>query len=89
MVKLQLPELELADPYFGRPAKVDMVLGVGLMAELLGQHNKREGSFLLQESKLGWLVSGNGSGANQHRAAVVMAVADVELEPPWQKFWQM
>uniref|UniRef100_A0A182I0J5 Peptidase aspartic putative domain-containing protein n=1 Tax=Anopheles arabiensis TaxID=7173 RepID=A0A182I0J5_ANOAR len=49
------------DPTFKKPERIDILIGAGLFAELLGEGKIRLASYLprLLETKLGWIVSGN------------------------------
>ncbi|XP_017466036.1 PREDICTED: uncharacterized protein LOC108358971 [Rhagoletis zephyria] len=49
----------LADPTFDQPAKVQMLLGVGVWATLMQDNMRRlSSSFVAQETRLGWLLFG-------------------------------
>ena len=55
-----LSDLELADPEFGTPGQIDMLLGDNMFIEVLF-HGWRVGppnSTVAVETKLGWIISG-------------------------------
>ncbi|XP_039746104.1 uncharacterized protein LOC120623888 [Pararge aegeria] len=56
-----LPALELADPFFGTPNKIDMVLSVGVYSKILleGLIKGPPGTPIAQKTRLGWILSGD------------------------------
>lgn len=59
--RLPIPQnLPLADPSFYEPSQVDLLLGAGIFYNLIctGQLKLGLGSPVLQETQLGWIVSG-------------------------------
>ncbi|XP_062538988.1 uncharacterized protein LOC134207280 [Armigeres subalbatus] len=53
-------DVVLADPTFDQPGRIDLILGVGIFYDLLrdGQIKNRSGDPVLQNTALGWVVSG-------------------------------
>jgi hypothetical protein len=65
-------DIKLADPHFNQPGAIDMLIGADLFYELFLPNRKtKPGHPVLQETVLGWIVSGrtpavNNSSAKQH-----------------------
>ena len=60
-------DLTLADPDFGNPSKVDLLLGVDVFAEIMmqGRRTGPPGSPVAFETKFGWVLTGGvGSCTN-------------------------
>lgn len=55
-----LPSLELADPSFNHPGKVDLLLGAEVYSKIMmeGLVQGTNGSFMAQKTKFGWVLSG-------------------------------
>jgi len=49
---------ELSDPTFDTPGPIDMLIGVEKYNELLLDRRVKEGTLYLQDTKIGWIVSG-------------------------------
>ena len=58
--------VELADPYFNKPQKIDLLLGAEVFFELLevGQLTLGENNPILQKTVFGWVVSGRCGAKN-------------------------
>ncbi|XP_011858236.1 PREDICTED: uncharacterized protein LOC105555806, partial [Vollenhovia emeryi] len=89
---LKLPEhIELADPEFYKPSKIDALIGAELFYELLcvGQIrlNSNKG-ILLQKTRLGWLITGKieCSGVTTKQSLCHIAR---DLEQQVERFWEM
>lgn len=92
-VNIDLPDearQNLADRYFESPATIDMILGAGILARIIGTRNKlTKDGFLVQKSRLGWLVSGGAvATASVVGVATVVSVED-SLQPLLQRFWEL
>ncbi|XP_044312743.1 uncharacterized protein LOC123037186 [Drosophila rhopaloa] len=74
--------LNLADPEFFRPQRIDLLIGASLFYELLcvGQVQLSAGLPLLQKTRLGWVVCGGGSPV-ERRSLVATACKDVTKSP--------
>ncbi|KAF0706234.1 Integrase catalytic domain-containing protein, partial [Aphis craccivora] len=59
---LKIPDgIELADPLFMQPQKIDMILGAGVFFDLLCQEQNIKNyphKFIFQKTQLGWIVCG-------------------------------
>lgn len=53
-----IPDEQLADSYFFKPQKINLLIGAGLFWHLLLPGTKYQNSLVIQETKLGWIVSG-------------------------------
>ncbi|XP_062703860.1 uncharacterized protein LOC134286283 [Aedes albopictus] len=86
------PDLNLADPRFNIPARVDMLIGAELFFELLITERLKLdiGQPMLWRSELGWIVC--GSYRSNQRPVVVTTVhcqpAETNLEDTVQRFWE-
>ncbi|XP_043065437.1 uncharacterized protein LOC122320892, partial [Drosophila ficusphila] len=89
--------LQLADPDFHKPQKIDLLIGASLFFELLcvGQIKLTPGLPLLQKTRLGWVVAGGGSEHRESSALAaqtsVSSVEEVEspLDEILRRFWEI
>ncbi|XP_076664982.1 uncharacterized protein LOC143367242 [Andrena cerasifolii] len=84
--------IRLADPYFYRPAPVDLLLGAGTALSLLcvGQINLSppDGPDLyLQKTRLGWVIGGSAptTQTNRNRCCHTTAALQFDIN----KFWEL
>lgn len=61
--KTNLSDLHFADPDFGHPGKIDILLGIDIYADVLLQcwRNEPPGSPTAFETKFGWVLAGRAS----------------------------
>jgi hypothetical protein len=85
-----LEGLQLADPDFGTPGRVDVLLGIDIFSSALLQGRRHGGSNLpiALETCFGWVVTGNVQGNHpqriiSHHASIL---SDNEL---LQRFWEL
>ena len=85
-----LEGLQLADPDFGTPVRVDVLLGIDIFSSALLQGRRHGGSNLpiALETCFGWVVTGNVQGNHpqriiSHHASIL---SDNEL---LQRFWEL
>lgn len=89
---LELQELELADPGFTTPGKIDILLGAEVYGDLLldGIIKHPEGNLVAQNTILGWVVSGRmtqeAMSARKHITNLHAQVKDDEL---LRQFWEV
>ena len=60
-----LSALPLADPQYGQPGRIDILLGIGIYVQVM-RHGRREGppgSPSAFETELGWVLAGNVANA--------------------------
>lgn len=80
----------LADPHFNVPTSVDMLLGSDILSELMLK-GIILGSPLAQETKLGWIISGQTKGLIGDKFCNVyhINVFDDKLDIQLEKFWEV
>lgn len=87
---LDLPlHIELADPSFFSPSKIDILLGADVFWEIVCNQQIRLGRNkpTLQESELGWLISGpTGVGLLSHNRACHFTH---NIETSLSRFWEI
>lgn len=77
----------LSDPSFETPAKVDMILGAGVLAWIMGQKNELTlDGFLAQDTRLGWLVSGGSIAIGGAVGVGATVLEEEDLHSLLQKF---
>lgn len=83
---------KLADPTFGVPAPLEVLLGAGVWAVIMldGKRIDRQG-IALQPSHLGWLMFGGGVQAVQELqcAAIIESLEELTLDRQLQRFWEL
>lgn len=86
------PELQLADPKFRLPAKIDMILGVAFFARIISSeiHRSDQSGLIAMNSRLGWLILGESkitknTSYKQVKAMVVIEETRNEIS----KFWEI
>lgn len=84
--------LQLADPEFYRPQRVDMLIGVGQFFGLLktGKVKLAESLPFLQETVFGWVVGGlaDSTSWKYEVTRCNVAVQDAELNDLVERFWE-
>ncbi|XP_049866249.1 uncharacterized protein LOC126366948 [Pectinophora gossypiella] len=95
----KLQSTELADPSFGTPNKVDLLLGAEVYSQILlvGLIRSPSSSVIAQKTKLGWILSGrlyespvNDSHINTfHNAVTSMHLAQSEDSELLKRFWEI
>ena len=89
-----LSDLHLADPDFGQPAKIDILLGVDVYVDVLlqGRRNGPPGTPVALETKFGWVLAGktNALSLPQHNVASHhVAVTSTSGDEILRKFWEI
>lgn len=88
----------LADPNFHKSQRIDLLIGAGLFFDLIctGQIRISDSKLILQETKLGWTVSGGISHSNIKRSSLVsltkaptQQIQDSSLEDLVKRFWEI
>ena len=85
----KIPEgLELADPRFNIPGKVDMLLGSDIFWEILQERKlKMKDSIEFRDTQLGWIVTGQLKLSEQSENDRVLTVTPMcELTSYWKNF---
>jgi hypothetical protein len=87
-----LSGLAFADPEFGRPGKIDLLLGVEVYADIMLQ-GRRSGSFespTAFETSFGWVLSGRTESAVSSQVCVTSHVSTTTNDDDiLRKFWEI
>ncbi|XP_041449058.1 uncharacterized protein LOC121404136 [Drosophila obscura] len=88
--------IQLADPSFHKPQRIDLLIGAGLFFELLcvGQIQLAPGLPLLQKTHLGWIISGGGHSALNNSSFIATQSSDdinhsTRLDELVRQFWEV
>ena len=83
-----LSDLELADPEFGTPGQIDVLLGVNVFVEVLlhGWWVGPPNSPVATETKLGWIIAG---ATNTQNTEVVSCHTIATSNDILKRFWQV
>lgn len=87
-----ISDLMLADPKFGQPGKIDMLLSAGIYAEILMDGFRRgpTGTPIAQKTKLGWILSGQTGQNTNHQDRHVLTMVSINCQDfDIKKFWEM
>lgn len=88
---LDIETVQLADPQFATPRKIDMLLGADVYSQVLKQGMKKSasGKLVAQSTSLGWILSGVVTSANTTQKEIsVMHVSCIENEA-LKRFWEI
>lgn len=75
----------LADPNFNKPGEIHLLLGSNILPSLFQEGLKRIGGYLLQNTKVGWIVSGPSSNDVSTYTSTNVTLNEMELE--LRAFW--
>ncbi len=83
--------LHLADPSFGQPSKVDILLGVDIYADVLlhGRRSGPRGTPAAFETKFGWVLTGKTEDLTIPSTAASHHVATTSGDDILRKFWEI
>lgn len=85
--------IKLADPTFHKSRDIDILIGAGLFWKLLSKGTKplAPAGPILQNSKLGWLLSGplNSHDESGNRVSSCHLSRDIDVQSQLQKFWEL
>ncbi len=86
--------IQLADTNFATPNNVDIMLGTRAYTEILLEGVLKEGGYLAQNTKLGWIISGKGdcesSYSNPRRMLLCLNSRETnEPDTLLKKFWEI
>ncbi|XP_045535769.1 uncharacterized protein LOC123721327 [Papilio machaon] len=88
----ELHSVELADPNFNKPSKIDILLGSEAYTKILkeGLIKDPRGKTMAQDTYLGWIVSGEveDEGQSHHKLTISMH-AKVETDQILKRFWEL
>ncbi|XP_046968281.1 uncharacterized protein LOC124535923 [Vanessa cardui] len=88
------PEMEnllLADPQFGEPNRVDLILGVDILSEIFLEGLKKHPSkcgLIAQNTQLGWILSGRIGKTNTSNRIINLHL-QLEEDQLLTKFWEI
>ncbi|XP_026743358.1 uncharacterized protein LOC113505051 [Trichoplusia ni] len=87
----QVSDMELADPGYNKPDKVDMLLGAEIYSQVLQNGFKRapDGSTIAQATSLGWILSGTVASASQQTSNITVMHAQLGNDEILKKFWEI
>ena len=89
-----IQSLNLADPKYGSPGKIDMILGADvygiIMSEGLLKHPSMRGP-IAQNTQLGWILSGRveGDESSVNRHVVSLHVTQLQEDQLLKQFWEI
>ncbi|XP_059222185.1 uncharacterized protein LOC131996637 [Stomoxys calcitrans] len=87
-----LPDIPLADPYFFRSSKVDLLLGGDLLPSIMlsGIRSPVCGSLMAQETVFGWILTGpvpvQSTGSF---STIVSYFCEISLDKEISRFWEV
>ena len=85
--------LDLADPSFGEPGRVDLLLGIDVCMEVMchGRRTGPKGSPSALQTEFGWVLGGKSSipAASHHLVAHTMSQSTVHGDEILKKFWEI
>ena len=86
-----LNDLHLADPNFGQPSKIDILLGANIYADVLlhGRRSGPPGTPVAFETKFGWVLTGKTSDLTLSPAVASHHVATLSGDDILRKFWEI
>ncbi|XP_059061146.1 uncharacterized protein LOC131854043 [Achroia grisella] len=88
----ELENLSLADPQFGVPSKIDIILGVDILTKIILNGLKKhpgERSLIAQNTQLGWILSGRINNINQSNPRIINLHLQVKEDQLLAKFWEI
>ncbi|KAJ8966512.1 hypothetical protein NQ317_010498 [Molorchus minor] len=91
--KLEIPaDLNLADPLFHQPSKIDMLIGADILFDIIAPGIIRLGKDLptMQNTQLGWIIAGPAPSKNSFsHISINLFSHQLPLEELIPKFWQI
>ena len=82
--------LNLADPSFNIPSKVDVLLGADVVEEILLENKIKDNGLYLRNSIFGWVVSGSVATLDAHCITTHLAVSsEADTRKLLSKFWKL
>lgn len=90
--KLIIPQgIELADPTFNKPGKIDMLIGAALFWKILkkGDNIQVKGQPCFQGTELGWIVGGELDMTKNKQAVSRCLLLTEGLEAKVEQFWKI
>ncbi|CAK1599242.1 unnamed protein product [Parnassius mnemosyne] len=87
----ELSKLRLADPGFGTPNKIDILLGAEVYAQILtnGLVKNPSGALTAQNTELGWILSGRVQLEEEYPSNIISLHIDDSLNQLIRSFWEI
>ncbi|XP_049305911.1 uncharacterized protein LOC125776614 [Bactrocera dorsalis] len=88
----KIPEnIKLADPSFGVPGKIDLLLGADIFFDFLKEEKLsiENVNYKLQNSVFGWLIYGSTNISSKLAHCGVVTYFDEKLDNQLKKFWEI
>lgn len=80
-------EEDLADPSCCKPGPINMLLGANIAANIMEPGVRKKHHYLLQKTKLGWIISGPDSTTRSLHQSNSNFLCLAELEAELKSFW--
>ncbi|XP_045458147.1 uncharacterized protein LOC123668458 [Melitaea cinxia] len=92
--KLEFPEfegIELADPEYNRPNRIDVLLGAEFYSQIIQEGIRKEpsGSIVAQSTSLGWILSGALQSSDIYTGVVALHCQLQEGDEILKRFWEI
>ena len=87
-----ISDLRLADPEYGVPGRVEVLLGVDIFTDILldGRRKGPPGSPTAMETIFGWVLCGSTEFSTSHPSVATVCHASVEMKDDLiRKFWEI
>ena len=86
-----LQDIDLADPGFGCPGKIDMLLGIDIFVEAIlhGRRGGPTGTPMAFETHFGWVLAGSTDSCSPSPEVATCHVSCATGDDLLQKFWKM
>ncbi|XP_065088562.1 uncharacterized protein LOC135710040 [Ochlerotatus camptorhynchus] len=88
-----LETLQLADPHFDKPGRIDIILGADVFLAILEDGKVKDGSGLpvAINSTFGWIVAGQVFDASEVNCntAIISLSMDMDIDKVLRKFWEV
>lgn len=83
-------DMQLADPVFDKPDKIDLLIGAGLYSKIVvgTPKNRVQGQRALQNTRLGWIVGREISGTRPSFSATHLTITNDVLYQQIERFWK-
>jgi hypothetical protein len=83
-------DINLADEHFNQPGSIDLLIGAELFYELLLPNRQtRHGHPVLQETVLGWIISGKTPITTVSNSNQTFLIREQNLETNLNRFWEV
>ena len=73
----------LADPHFGVPKTIELLVGADLLPELVRSGSIQEGGLIAQNTAVGWTISGRSCKRHLAEKIDCLSLLSDSPTPPW------